>query len=150
MQTGQIIAKLRTEMGLSQAQLADALFVSRDLVSKWETGKRLPEYKLVLEMAALFSVDPEYLIEKDNILLSELSELLPERYPPQAERLKRDLNAFLNGISKRDASVFVRRYYFMEEPAQIGDRYGIREDYVRTILMRTRRKLKRFLKEERT
>ena len=58
MQTGQIIAKQRTQMGLSQVQLADSLFVSRDLVSKWETGKRFPEYKLVLDMAELFSVDP--------------------------------------------------------------------------------------------
>ena len=63
MQTGQIIAKQRTQMGLSQVQLADSLFVSRDLVSKWETGKRFPEYKLVLEMAELFCVDPDLLIE---------------------------------------------------------------------------------------
>lgn len=150
MQTGQIIAKLRMEMGLSQTQLAEALFVSRDLVSKWETGRRLPEYQLILKMAELFSVEPECLMEKDSILLSELSGLLPARYPAQAERLKRDLNAFLTGISVRDASVFVRRYYFLEDPARIGERYGIGENYVRTILMRTRRKLKKYLKEERT
>ena len=150
MQTGQIIAKLRMERGLSQTQLAEALFVSRDLVSKWETGRRLPEYQLILKMAELFSVEPECLMEKDSILLSELSGLLPARYPAQAERLKRDLNAFLTGISVRDASVFVRRYYFLEDPTQIGERYGIGENYVRTILMRTRRKLKKYLKEERT
>ena len=95
MQTGQIIAKLRTQMGLSQTQLADALFVSRDLISKWETGKRLPEYKLVLEMAELFSVDPELLMAKDALLLAELSESLPKRYPVSSEQMQKDLNAFL-------------------------------------------------------
>ena len=37
MQTGKIIAKPRAQMGLSKNQLTDALFVSRDLISKWET-----------------------------------------------------------------------------------------------------------------
>ena len=148
MQIGQIIANLRIQMGLSQNQLADALFVSRDLVSKWETGKRLPEYKLVLAMSQLFSVDPERLIKKDSLLLSELSELLPEHYPADSERLKRDLNDFLSALSVRDASVFVRRYYFLETPNEIATRYGIKGNYVRTILMRVRKRLKRFLKEE--
>ena len=46
MQTGQIIMKLRSDAGFTQARLADMLFVSRDLISKWETGKRLPEYMI--------------------------------------------------------------------------------------------------------
>ena len=150
MQTGQIIAKLRTQMGLSQNQLAQALYVSRDLVSKWETGQRKPEYKLITAMAALFSVDSECLMEKDAILLTELSALLPENYPADADALKKDLNSFLSGLSVRDASVFVRRYYFLEEPNEIGTRYGISGDYVRTILMRTRKKLRRFMKGVKT
>ena len=148
MQTGQIIAKLRTQMGITQTQLADALFVSRDLVSKWEMGKRFPEYKLVLEMAELFSVDPELLMAKDALLLEELSELLPKRYPVSGERLQKDLNAFLATLSARDAGIFVLRYYFCETPGEIGERYGVKEDYVRTILMRVRKKLKKYLKEE--
>lgn len=149
MQTGQIIAKLRTQMGLSQTQLADALFVSRDLVSKWETGRRVPEYKLVLEMAALFSVDPELLMEKDALLLAELSAWLPKRYPVSGVRLQKDLNAFLATLNARDAGIFVRRYYFQETPCEIGERYGVKEDYVRTILMRVRKKFRNYLKEER-
>ena len=54
MRTGQIIAKLRSEAGMSQQQLADVLFVSRDLISKWETGRRLPDYHYIEIMADLF------------------------------------------------------------------------------------------------
>lgn len=38
MQLAENIYRLRTERGLSQTELADALEVSRQSVSKWETG----------------------------------------------------------------------------------------------------------------
>ena len=38
MTLGQNICRLRTERGLSQGDLADALGVTRQAVSKWETG----------------------------------------------------------------------------------------------------------------
>ena len=148
MQTGQIIMKLRYDAGITQAELADMLFVSRDLISKWETGKRLPDYGMILKMAKLFSVDPETLMPKDTILTSELSTLLPENYPSDGEILKMDLNLFLGTLSARDRRVFIRRYYFFEEFAEIGEEYGIRANHVRTILTRVRRKLKQYLKEE--
>ena len=148
MQTGQIIMKLRTAAGLTQSQLADTLYVSRDLISKWETGKRLPEYKMILEIANVFSVDPETLFPKDSFLTAELSPLLPDRYPLDGERLKKDLNRFLGTINARDRRIFIRRYYFLENPTEIGEEYGIKPNHVRAILTRTRRKLQKFLKEE--
>ena len=69
---GQKIAKLRAEAGLTQSGLADMLYVSRDLVSKGETGRRLPEYRVVEAMAKLFSVDPGDLLARDSILLQLL------------------------------------------------------------------------------
>ena len=41
MTTGERIAQLRRAAGLSQEQLAEALEVSRQAVSKWETGDSL-------------------------------------------------------------------------------------------------------------
>ncbi len=148
MQTGQIITKLRTQAGLSQATLADALFVSRELVSKWETGLSRPGRIMLEKIAKLFAVDPEELMDRDAILSEELSSAFPAGYAPGAEALKRDLNAFLATLNERDRSVFIRRYYHLEEPFEIGEEYGIKEDYVRTILMRTRKKLTKYLKEE--
>ena len=148
MQTGQIIMKLRSEAGFTQARLADALFVSRDLISKWETGKRLPEYIMILEIAKVFTVDPEMLLPKDSILESELAALLPDGYPENGETLKKDLNRCLGTISVRDRRIFIRRYYFLEDPTEIGEEYGVRASHVRTILTRTRKKLKKYLKEE--
>lgn len=145
MQTGQIIAALRTKANLTQEQLAEKLFVSRDLVSKWETGRRRPDYQTVLRLAKIFAVDPEEIVRKDALLLEELADCLPPGTGSDA--LAAHLNAFLETLPMRDRSVFIRRYYFMEEPAVIGEQYGIRENYVRTLLMRMRKKLRKYLKE---
>ena len=45
--TGTLIRALREERGLTQRQLADALGVTDKAVSKWETGKGLPDITLV-------------------------------------------------------------------------------------------------------
>ena len=95
MQTGQKLQKLRMQAGLSQTQLADALFVSRDLVSKWETGKRRPDRKMLEAMAEIFGVAAENLIDMDDYLSEELSAAFPAGYSADADTLKRDLNAFL-------------------------------------------------------
>ena len=53
------IKNLRKEKGLTQAQLADALFVSRSTVTKWENGLGLPGPDTKKALEALFEVEPE-------------------------------------------------------------------------------------------
>lgn len=50
------IARLRRSRGLSQEQLAEALGVSRQAVSKWETGQATPELDKLRAMSAFFGV----------------------------------------------------------------------------------------------
>ena len=45
--TGAVIRRLREEKGLSQNELAERLFVSGKAVSKWETGRGLPDISLL-------------------------------------------------------------------------------------------------------
>ena len=47
---GKFIAEMRRAQGLTQKQLADALDISDKTVSKWETGKGLPEVSLMLPL----------------------------------------------------------------------------------------------------
>ena len=146
MKTGQTIAALRTESNITQEQLAAELFVSRDLVSKWETGKSMPDYKMLLKIAARFSVDVDVLFDKDATLQKELSACVPADCTLDAFALKTAVNGFLSTLSVRDRTVFIRRYYYFEDAAEIGAAYGIKEGTVRTILLRTRKKLKKFMK----
>ena len=147
MLTGQKIAKLRTEANLTQEQLAEKLYVTRELVSKWETGKRNPNYKMILKIAEIFNVGTEDIFNLNNILLEELYECIPDEYNEKTDDLSAVLNIFLGTLSKRDRSIFIRRYYFSEDIVDIADKYKIREGNVRIILMRTRKKLKKYFKE---
>ena len=54
--TGEFIAKLRKEKGLTQEQLGDKMGVTNKTVSRWETGKYLPPADILLLMSELFDV----------------------------------------------------------------------------------------------
>lgn len=64
--------------------------------------------------------------------------------------LKNVINAFLKTLKKRDRDIFLCRYYFSYSTKDISDRFGLGEEYVRTVLSRIRAKLKdRLIKEGR-
>mgnify|MGYP002412237337 CR=1 FL=1 len=60
------IIQLRKQFGWSQENLADALNVSRQSVSKWESGNSIPDLTKILKMAEIFGVSTDYLL-KDEI-----------------------------------------------------------------------------------
>lgn len=147
MLTGQKIAELRIESNLTQEQLAEKLYITRELVSKWETGKRNPDYKMILKIAEIFNVKVEDIFNRKISLLEELSDFIPDKYNNDSAELTNVLNAFLALLNIRDRSIFIRRYYFFEDVSVIADEYKIKENNVRTILMRTRKKLKKYFQE---
>lgn len=54
---GTTLKKSRLERGLSQQQLADALYVDRSTVASWETGRRVPSAVLVARISTYLNVD---------------------------------------------------------------------------------------------
>ena len=64
------LKKLRSKADLTQGELAERLFVSRTLVSKWESGDRYPSRDNLARLAALFQISQDELIggqrEKDK------------------------------------------------------------------------------------
>ncbi|NLO86904.1 MAG: helix-turn-helix transcriptional regulator [Clostridiales bacterium] len=62
---------LRKKSGLSQEQLAEHLGVSRQAISKWETGQSIPENEKILAISNYFNVSLDYLMKdidsQDNI-----------------------------------------------------------------------------------
>lgn len=62
MKTGAVIRTRRTEMGMTQKQLAARLHVSDKAVSKWETGSGCPDIALLAELAAILELDMQLLI----------------------------------------------------------------------------------------
>ena len=56
METKEILHHLRTEKGLSQDELAEKVFVTRQAVSRWETGETVPNTETLKLLSALFDV----------------------------------------------------------------------------------------------
>jgi transcriptional regulator with XRE-family HTH domain len=144
MLTGQRIADLRTKAGITQEQLAEKLYISREMVSKWERDISQPDYGMVEKIAEVFSVSPDKIMSRNDAILNELYSFLSDT---DSNDLLKDLNDYLSTLNLRDRSVFIRRYYYLESNSTIAENYGISESNVRTVLMRTRKKFKNYLKE---
>ncbi len=61
MSIGERISALRTAQGLSQGQLADALDLSRQAVSKWENDQSSPDTLNLIRLAEVLDTEVEYL-----------------------------------------------------------------------------------------
>ena len=66
MTLGANIVRLRTQKNWSQGDLADALDISRQSVSKWETDTSIPELDKLLKLAELFGVTLDELVCGEN------------------------------------------------------------------------------------
>ena len=62
MNLGENIYRLRTAKNMSQGDLADALEVSRQSVSKWENNSAVPELDKLVKMAQLFGISLDELV----------------------------------------------------------------------------------------
>ena len=65
MKFGENLQKLRKEKGISQEQLAEQLGVTRQSVSKWESGASYPEMDKIVALCNMFHCDMDALINKD-------------------------------------------------------------------------------------
>lgn len=61
MSVGERINELRKQHNLSQVQLAKALGISRQAVSKWENDQSFPDTLMMIQLADLLKTDSEYL-----------------------------------------------------------------------------------------
>ena len=77
MSIGETIKKLREAQNLTQEQFAARLNVSRDLVSKWECDRRKPGVEMLNEIAAVLQTEAESLIDRDDLIYSELDQCIP-------------------------------------------------------------------------
>ena len=64
--TGNLIAQCRKEKGLTQAALAEQLGVSDRAVSKWETGRSLPDADNMLELSRILGITVDELLKGEK------------------------------------------------------------------------------------
>ena len=72
MELGTQIKKYRTEAGLSQEEFADKVYVSRQTVSNWETGKSYPDINSLVLMSETFGISVDTLLKGDAEVIKEI------------------------------------------------------------------------------
>lgn len=71
METKNVIYELRTKKGLSQEELAERVFVTRQAVSRWETGETIPNTETLKLLSQLFDVSINTLLGSPRELICQ-------------------------------------------------------------------------------
>ena len=90
MNLGEKILAARKKAGLSQTDLADLVGVSRQSVSKWETGESSPEAGNLLPVARALNVTTDWLLSED-----ELPAPVQDTAPDWVDRLPKNISALI-------------------------------------------------------
>lgn len=97
--TGKFISSMRKEQGLTQKDLAEKLFISDKTVSKWETGRGLPEVSLMLPLCEILNINVNELLTGERIA--------DESYKEKAEENMMNLIKSKRGRGKIIALMFM-------------------------------------------
>ena len=71
MNTKEVLYELRTKNGLSQDELAEKVFVTRQAVSRWENGETVPNTETLKQLSKLFNVSINTLLGSPNQLICQ-------------------------------------------------------------------------------
>lgn len=64
--------KRRMELGLTQQEVADRLFVTRQTISNWENGKNFPDIPMLVTISDSFDLSLDYLLKGDERYLKKI------------------------------------------------------------------------------
>lgn len=85
--------KLRTDKGITQAKLADHLNVTRQTVSKWETGETIPSTDNLKRLSTFYNVPLEYLVltsEQSDKTMTQVDQLIPNQVQESESRAENE------------------------------------------------------------
>ena len=91
MNTKDVILELRTKSGMSQDELAEKLFVTRQAVSRWENGETVPNTETLKLLSKLFNVSINTLLGSPRQLICQCCGM-----PLEDEIISRDKDGTLN------------------------------------------------------
>ena len=91
METKEIILDLRTRNGLSQDELAEKIFVTRQAVSRWENGETVPGIETLKLLSKLFDVSINTLLGSPRKLICQCCGM-----PLEDSNISKEVDGFFN------------------------------------------------------
>ena len=128
---GKFIADRRKNVNLTQMQLAEKLGISDRAVSKWETGKSLPDSSIMLELCGILEITVNELLSGEVITM--------EHYNKETE------NNLLEMVKEKEAAdkrllalewvIGILSVLVLLIPVTIGSLVPIQQEWVRLIIV---------------
>ncbi len=104
------LKKLRAESGISQLQLAERLFVERSTISRWESGNRIPDNRMIARISKLLDADINILLnaaaesdEFSNVIIVDDTKIILKGGIPVLEAVMP--NAVITGFTRPSEAV---------------------------------------------
>lgn len=119
---GKFIASCRKEEGMTQAELAEKLGISDRAVSKWETGKSMPDSGIMLELCRFLKINVNELLSGERIMAEFYSKQVEEnlltmkRELEERDRRALKLEYWMGFSAVLSGSVLILLASFLEMP----------------------------------
>lgn len=118
---GKFISACRKEKWLTQMQLAEKLNITNRAVSKWETGKSVPDVSLMLDLCGILGITVNELLSGERITMEDYHKKAEENLmelQSKKEKTQKECNAVLKILIAAFSLIFVLNmilnYFFPE------------------------------------
>lgn len=118
---GKFISACRKEKELTQMQLAEKLNITNRAVSKWETGKSMPDVSLMLDLCSILGITVNELLSGERIIMEDYQKRAEENLmelQAKKEKAQGEYNSILKILIVTFSSFFVLNmvlnYFFPE------------------------------------
>ena len=118
---GKFISACRKEKGLTQMQLAEKLNITNRAVSKWETGKSVPDVSLMLDLCNILGITVNELLSGERIAMESYQKKAEENLmelQSKKEKAQKECNAVLKLLIAAFSLIFMLNmalnYFFPE------------------------------------
>ena len=120
---GKFIAECRKKKNLTQMQLAEKLNITDRAVSKWETGKSLPDSSIMLELCALLEISVNDLLSGEVVTMEnynkemekQLLEMIQQKQESDKRLLRMEIVLGIIAVLPLIAAVIIASVVPMEE-----------------------------------
>lgn len=126
MEFGERLKGLRIEKGLTQEDVANALCVTKQAVSKWENGASLPDVAYLGALADLMEVNIDYLLTgNDNVKIEKQIEIVEKEKIVEKEVIKEKPVEDKKHYTKEEASSIAYRYLMYRRGFRWGTSFSV-------------------------
>ena len=123
---GEFLKRLRKDKGLTQEQLAEHFYVSNRTVSRWETGRNMPDVDMLIELSDFYNVDVREIIDggrKSENMDNETKETIKKVAEYATEENNRRTERFRIALLGSTCLMFI--CYMLFASWHVGRLYGI-------------------------